>query len=568
MAGTNPYAGGSIPSDVYTKKEEGYKSTIKEPTKEQKKNAKDAVNKATSNPATPGYVPSNVFTKKEEGYTTKGNIDKTRRTDKKTGALEKAGAALSNLGANLFGDRDYDYRGYSDEELEEMVKKNPGSADAIVAQKELNKRNEAAGMATKAVNVTNAQGGKDDMRFSSGSSIDDAKTFGDTKAKDVPELLRERGIDPATTSREEAAKILATDAPETSAPAPAPATNVGSGSGAAPSANTEPEAVSNGISTDEPTEDLSTPSWQDTDTVIEAMKNDINTRAAATPEMKSIWQAWKNGDIDKNTRNYFMADAIAKFAGDMGNISHAQHANNMWANIESGNQINPMENVKGENQWQDYLKTDWKEAQKLKNEARSKEQLGNIDNQLEVSKQRGFDQYLANEKPEILKDSKWAKMAKEDPDSYATLQQLGQMIDGKSPLTADQLGNLIDASGNAKLGNEIGQKQLEMLGLSKQQAEESLQALKLANEVSKATKDYQIAAQRYGVDSIQAQNAAMWAQTAGQNLANSFNSRTLDSRVKKGIYGGLGINAGPVNIDSGSAASILNGLGIPLPTGN
>ena len=159
-------------------------------------------------------------------------------------------------------------------------------------------------------------------------------------------------------------------------------------------------------------------------------------------------------------------------------------------------------------------------------------------------------------------------MAKEDPDSYATLQQLGQIIDGKSPLTADQLGNLVDAAGNAKLGNEIGQKQLEMLGLTKQQAEESLQALKFANELNNATKQYQIASQKYGVDSIQAQNAAMWAQTAGQNLSNAFNSRTLDSRVKKGIYGGLGINAGPVNIDSGSAASILSGLGVPVPTGN
>ena len=567
MADVNPYAGGSIPSNVFTKKEEGYKSTIKEPTKEQKKNAKDAVNKGVSNPATPGYVPSNVFTKKDEGYTTKGNIDKTRRTDKKTGALEKAGAALSNLGADLFGDRDYDYRGYSDEKLEEMVKKNPGSADAIVAQKELNKRNEAAGMATKAVNVRNAQGEVDDMRFSSGSSIDDAKTFGDTKAKDVPELLKERGIDPATTSREEAAKILATDAPKPVAKPSAPATtNVGGGSTVS-TPDTTPEAVSNGISTDEPTEDLSTPAnWQDTDTVVEAMKDEINNKSAATPEMKSIWQAWKNGDIDKNTRNYFMADAIAKFAGDAANISHAQHTNNMWANVESGNQVNPMENVKGENQWQDYLKTDWKEAQKLKNEAKSKQQLGNIDNQLEVAKTRGMDRYLANEKPEILKDSNWAKMAKDDPDSYATLMQLGQIVDGKAPLNADQLGNLVDAAGNAKLGNDIGQKQLEMLGLTKQQAEESLQALKFTNELNNATKEYKIAAEKYGVNSIQAQNAAMWAQTAGQNLSNTLASRTMDANVRNTIYKGLGVNVGGVNVTGGGAANLLNQLGIP--TGN
>ena len=523
------------------------------------------------NKIVPGTRPANTYTNKEAGYTTKGNAKKTRKKDDRN-IFQKAGdkikAKANNAAATVFGDRAIDYSQHSDEKLQEMIKKNPGSADAANAQRELNKRNEAAGMATKAINIKNTKGGTDDMRFSSGNTIEDAQTFGDTKAKDVPAKLEAMGKDPATTSREEAAALLRTDNP---APAPsAPSTPSAGGVGGTAPANpapTDEAALSNGISTDEPTEDLSAP-WKSTDEAVESIKNDINTKAAATPEMKSIWQAWKNGDIDKATRNYFLADAIAKFAGDMGNISHAQHANNMWANIESGNQINPMENVKGENQWQDYLKTDWKEAQKLKNEARSKEQLGNIDNQLEVSKQRGFDQYLANEKPEILKDSKWAKMAKEDPDSYATLQQLGQMIDGKSPLTADQLGNLIDAAGNAKLGNDVGQKQLEMLGLSKDQAEESLQALKLANEVSKATKDYQIAAQRYGVDSIQAQNAAMWAQTAGQNLSNAFNSRTLDSRVKKGIYGGLGINAGPVNIDSGSAASILNGLGIPVPGGN
>ena len=523
---------------------------------------------ADINPYAGGSIPSNIYTKKEEGYATKGNAKKTRKKDDRN-IFQKAGdkikAKANNAAATVFGDRAIDYSQHSDEKLQEMIKKNPGSADAADAQRELNKRNEAAGMATKAINIKNAQGGTDDMRFSSGNTIEDAQTFGDTKAKDVPAKLEAMGKDPATTSREEAAALLKTDNPAT------PSTPTAGGVGTVPSAPapapTEPEGISTGISTDEPTEDLSAP-WKSTDEAVESIKNDINTKAAATPEMKSIWQAWKNGDIDKATRNYFIADAIAKFAGDMGNISHAQHANNMWANIESGNQLNPMENVKGDNQWQDYLKTDWKEAQKLKNEARSKEQLGNIDNQLEVSKQRGFDQYLANEKPEILKDSKWAKMAKEDPDSYATLQQLGQMIDGKSPLTADQLGNLIDAAGNAKLGNDIGQKQLEMLGLSKQQAEESLQALKFANELNNATKQYQIATQKYGVDSIQAQNAAMWAQTAGQNLANTFSSRTLDSRVKKGIYGGLGINAGPVNIDSGSAASILGGLGIPLPAGN
>lgn len=516
---------------------------------------------ADINPYAGGSIPSNIYTKKEEGYATKGNAEKTRKKDDRNifqKGRDKAKSMTNNAKAKLLGDRAMDYSQYSDKKLQEMIKKNPKSADAADAQRELNKRNEAAGMATKAINITNAQGGTDDMRFSSGNTIEDAKTFGDTKTKDVPEKLRAMGKDPATTSREEAAALTRTDNPATT-----PAPTVG-GVGTAPSAPANPAptdeaAIPSGISTDEPTEDLSAP-WKDTDEAVESIKNDINTKAAATPEMKSIWQAWKNGDIDKATRNYFLADAIAKFAGDMGNISHAQHTNNMWANIESGNQINPMENVKGENQWQDYLKTDWKEAQKLKNEARSKEQLGNIDNQLEVSKQRGFDQYLANEKPEILKDSKWAKMAKEDPDSYAVLMQIGQIMDGKSPLTADQLGNLVDAAGNAKLGNALGAKQFEMLGYSAEQAKESVEALKFANELNKATKQYQIDAQKYGVDSIQAQNAAMWAQTAGQNLANAFSKGTLDARMKQAIYKGVQVNAGPVSMDSGGLAGTFSAL--------
>lgn len=511
------------------------------------------------NVATPGYIPSNVFTKKESGYTTKGNAEKTRRTDNEKSwigkAADKAKSMANNAAATVLGDRAMDYSQYSDEKLQDMIKKNPKSADAADAQRELNKRNEAAGMATKAVNVTNAQGGTDDMRFSTGNTLEDAANFGYTKAKEVPQKLTEMGKDPATTSIEEASSLLKTDNPERAAEVKQ-AVSDAAGYKAEAEAETPPEALPAGISTDEPTEDLSTPSWLSTDEAIENIKSSVNEKAAASPEMKSILKALKDGDIDKGTAGYFIANALSNFANDMGNIKETQRQNSMWANL--GNQKNP--EISGTNDWQEYLKTDWKEAQKLKNEAKSKQTLGNIDNQLEVSKQRGFDQYLANEKPEILKDSKWAKMAKEDPDSYAVLMQLGQMIDGKSPLTADQLGNLIDAAGNAELGNNVGQKQFEMLGLTKQQAEENLQALKFANELNKATKQYQIDAQKYGVNSIQAQNAAMWAQTAGQNLANAFSSKTLDARTKQAIYKGVQVNAGPVSMDSGGLASTFSAL--------
>lgn len=485
---------------------------------------------ADINPYAGGSIPSNIYTKKEEGYATKGNAEKTRKKDNRN-IFQKAGdkikAKANNAAATVFGDREMDYSQYSDEDLEKMKNKNPGSADSIVAQRELNKRNEAAGMATKAVNVKNAQGGTDDMRFSSGNTIEDAQTFGDTKAKDVPEKLRAMGKDPATTSREEAAALTRTD---NSATTPAP--TVG-GVGTAPSTPTDGAALSNGISTDNPTEDLSTPEadWKSTDEIYETMKDDINNKAAATPEMKSIWQAWKNGDIDKSTRNYFIADALAKFAGDMGNISHAQHANNMWANIESGKQINPMENVKGENQWQDYLKTDWKEAQKLKNEARSKEQLGNVDINLEIAKNAGLDNYAMNTRPDLMKNSKMAKLSKENPDAAASVLQLCAISDGKAPYNGDDLINLTrtkEAIDQAlKMGDETVKQMgttTEILGLQKKMAEAQA-------EYARAAEEAKIAATKGGAAASYAAASLTSAQTRLQNTVNEVAEKTKGSEI-------------------------------------
>lgn len=488
---------------------------------------------ADINPYAGGSIPSNIYTKKEEGYATKGNAEKTRKKDDRNifqKAGDKAKSMTNNAKAKVLGDRAMDYSQYSDKKLQEMIKKNPKSADAAVAQRELNKRNEAAGMATKAVNITNAQGGTDDMRFSSGNTIEDAQTFGDTKAKDVPAKLEAMGKDPATTSREEAAALLRTDNP-----APAPSTPSVGGVGTAPAnpAPTDEAALSNGISTDNPTEDLSTPeaNWKNTDEIYESMKKDINNEAAATPEMKSIWSAWKNGDIDKATRNYFIADALARFAGDMGNISHAQHANNMWANIEKGEQKNPMENVKGENQWQDYLKTDWKEAQKLKNEARSKDILGNVDINLEITKKAGLDNYYMNTRPELMKNSKMAKLSKENPELAASVFQLCAISDGKAPYNGDDLVNLTktkEAIDQAlKMGDET-LKQMgtttEILGLQKKMTEAQA-------EYARAAEEAKIAATKGGAAASYAAASLTNAQTRLQNVANEVAEKTKGSDI-------------------------------------
>lgn len=429
---------------------------------------------ADINPYAGGSIPSNIYTKKEEGYATKGNAEKTRKKDNRN-IIQKAGdkmkAKANNAKAKIFGDREMDYSQYSDEDLEKMINKNPGSADSIVAQKERNRRNEAAGMATKEVNVTNAQGGKDDMRFSSGNTLEDAKTFGDTKAKDVPEELRAMGKDPSTTSREEAAALTRTDNPT----APTAPSAPGSGS----------ETASAGISTDvpsgptgqtanwtnEPTEEVSpnvnlgegqTAAELDEQVSNEPRKtlDDImgdyekkyQESITATPEMKSVWEAYKNGDIDKSTRNYFIADALAKFAGDMGNISNAQHANNMWANIESGNQINPMENVKGESQWQDYLKTDWKEAQKQKWEGKK----ARMESMADILKEADLDDYVANSKADIMSNSKVQKMAEENPTKLIHMLNTQRALEGDPTMSNMDKNALVDAKADIEQAQRTG----------------------------------------------------------------------------------------------------------------
>lgn len=293
----------------------------------------------------PGTRPANTYTNKEAGYTTKGNAEKTRKVDdrnifQKGKDLIKSKA--NNAAATLLGDRDYDYSNYSDEELEKMVKKNPGSADAIVAKKELNKRNEAAGMATKEVNVTNAKGGKDDMRFSSGSTLDDAKTFGYTKAKDVPEKLRAMGKDPNTTSREEAAALTRTDKP-----ASANATG-GNKTGAVSKSEEVEEEIKEepipaGISTDEPSEDVSIKSEEDVEKKVENPPTKADEVKKFGKDLnKFVIQSYLNGDFGKKSdpnaiasMGYYILDKLGTALVNASQVARGQTptAKSQWSKL-------------------------------------------------------------------------------------------------------------------------------------------------------------------------------------------------------------------------------------------
>lgn len=289
----------------------------------------------------PGTRPASSYTNKEAGYTTKGNAERTRRTDNKKTFGERNKTYFNNLAAEVLGDRDYDMSNYSDDELDKMIKKNPSSQEGILAQKERNRRDEEAGMATKEVNVTNAKGGKDDMRFSSGSTLEDAKTFGDTKAKDVPAKLRAMGKDPNTTSREEAAALTRTDksTPNTSAGSAGAKSTTPSTS----DKPTDSEPFPAGISTDEPSEDVSIKSEEDVKKKVENPPTKADeVRKFGKDLSKFVIQSYLRGDFGKKSdpnaiasMGYYLLDKIGSALVNASQVARGQTptAKSQWSKL-------------------------------------------------------------------------------------------------------------------------------------------------------------------------------------------------------------------------------------------
>ena len=411
-----------------------------------------------------------------------------------------------------------------------MINKNPGSADAADAQRELNKRNEAAGMATKAINIKNDQGGTDDMRFSSGNTLDDAATFGDTKAKDVPEMLKAMGKDPATTSREEAASLVASDnnsnvASKRGADYSNAVVEANENASEDENTNAEDETLSAGISTDE---DSSAPRLTGKE-YIEQSRKEMEDRFKASPEFKSIWSAWKNGDISKDTRNYFIADALAKFGQNIANIKSAQAHNDMWANIEKGDTQNPMENVDTNNQWQDYLKKDWQEAQRLKWEGKQKDLEGTV----EVLNKTKLDDYAVNDRPELIKNSQMQKLAKTDPDLYGNIVQIAAITDGKTPYNGDDLVNITRSKSAIDQALKMGDKALEAMGLDNKQAKLLSELLEAQSKYAEEMEKAKVAATNAGASATYASAGLTSAQANYQKAFNNIYKNTADAQKLK-----------------------------------
>ena len=280
----------------------------------------------------------------------------------------------------------------------------------------------------------------------------------------------------------------------------------------------------------------------------------------AKQSLKSIWQAWKDGDIDKDTRNYFLVDSIAKFASNMSSIANANTKNSMWSNIKSGERASP--ELTENTQWGDYLQTDWKEAQKLKNEAKSKEKLGQIENSLNVAKQAGMDKYLANEKPEMLKNSTLNELAKEDPGKYTDIIQMSAVMDGRAPFSADQLGNIYDAEGNAKLGNKLGEEALKAANLSNVSADIDNMVKKYQLQFDKDTEDLRKKLMSGQVDAQEAANELARLMVNAQQLDNEVAEATKQYKIDGAkadywhkVLGGSSVKLGPITINAADLAA-------------
>ena len=256
----------------------------------------------------------------------------------------------------------------------------------------------------------------------------------------------------------------------------------------------------------------------------------LNTNDEEKSKMAGIFQAYKNGDIDKNQRNYFLADAIARFANNIGEIQDTKNQNALWANITSGNQKSANVDL-SPNEWQNFLKTDWQEAQKRKNEAKSKATMEKVQTDMDLLRQAGVDKYLYNEFPEMVKDSKYMKLP--DDQRVAVAQMIA--VQKGAPLNADQLGNAYDAVGNAILGNKIGEKTLEAMGLSNDAQKEANFAAKMNNGFLEQKNKLDIELQQKNIDAAEYANKMQEQLIKGAEIDNYILEKVKDERVKKEI---------------------------------
>ena len=240
------------------------------------------------------------------------------------------------------------------------------------------------------------------------------------------------------------------------------------------------------------------------------------------PDEKSKWtnifQAYKEDKIDKAQRDYFVADALARWGKNMGNIMAANQQNAMWANIKSGNQVNPDIDI-SPNEWQQYLKTDWEAAQKMKNEAKQKALTDTLDRTNDILKEMDAADLMYNIEPRIYASS-W--MGKKTPEEIAQFVMVKGYIDGNIRNMNDA-ANVADYFGNLDITGKKGLEELRSMYLDNE-GKVSL------NEVSKVQAKH--AETKAGLEEAQANLMNRLTQGEIDMQTYEKESKALDNQIK------------------------------------
>lgn len=275
-------------------------------------------------------------------------------------------------------------------------------------------------------------------------------------------------------------------------------------------------------------EEIQSKSDDELKSYLSNIEKSLNTNDEEKAKMAGIFEAYKNGDIDKNQRNYFLADAIARFASNIAEIQDTKNQNALWANITSGNQKAAKVDV-SPNEWQNYLKTDWQEAQKLKNEARSKATMEKVETDMAALRKAGQDKYLYNDFPTMVKDSSYMKLPAEQRTQVAQVIA----ISNGAPYNADQLGNISDILGNAKLGNTIGELTVQSMKDSHDVVQGQIKAQNILNMYAEQKQQLEIKQAQGAISTDEYDREMKRLLNEQQKLENQILEATKETKINK-----------------------------------
>ena len=202
----------------------------------------------------------------------------------------------------------------------------------------------------------------------------------------------------------------------------------------------------------------------------------------------------------------------------MANLYSANQTNNMWANIKSGNQITPDIDL-GPNEWQQYLKTNWEAAQKLKHEGKQKQLTDTLDRTNEILTSMNKADLMYNIEPQIYAQS-W--MGKKSPQEIAQFVMTKGYIDGNIRSMEDA-ANIDDYFGNLDITGQRGVQELKSLYLDNE-GKVSL------NEISKV--DATHAETRARLEETQQRLMNQLAQGEIDMQTYEKESKALDNQIK------------------------------------